>query len=77
MTCFNWIDYVLTQKLFKMGAKELNPVAKILNMFWAKLVGNVAIIIAAIFMHWVILVIPTALFLFACIWNAVQYARSK
>jgi hypothetical protein len=68
---------MLTQKLLKLGAKELNPVAKILNMFWAKLVVNVAIIVIAIFTHWVVLAIPTALFLFACIWNAVQYARSK
>ena len=73
MTCFNWIDYLLTRKLLKGGGRELNPILRKMDMFWVKLVINVAIIVVAILTYWAVLILPTALFLFACVWNWMQY----
>lgn len=72
VTVVNWTDYILTQKLLSLsGYQESNPILRKLNMFWVKLVINIFLIVITYLTHWLFLVIPTIILLFACVWNGV------
>jgi hypothetical protein len=73
---FNWLDYWLTRKIIAKGGKELNPIIKFIGLLPSKIVGSILVVAAGYFSVWA-LAAPTLAIAGACVWNTIQFKRSK
>jgi hypothetical protein len=71
----NVIDWYLSKRAVDRGGTELNPIPKKFGLGTIKLIACPLFIAAGYFLHWLILIIPNALMLAACIWNYVQLKK--
>lgn len=73
----NIYDVYLTNKALKLGAKELNPIARKFGIYIPKLIFVPLCIMLSYFTQWWVLVIPTGIMIGLTIWNMNQYKKIK
>jgi hypothetical protein len=73
---FNWLDYWLTKTVIAKGGTELNPIIKFIGLLPSKIVGSILVVAAGYFSIYA-LIAPTLAMAGVCVWNYVQFKKSK
>jgi hypothetical protein len=72
----NYIDYWLTQKVLKLGAKEINPIVRWLRLIPSKVIGTIILTTGYILTSNVKIWYGIDFILLGiCIWNFVQFKK--
>lgn len=71
----NVFDVWLTKKALRMGARELNPIARKFGLYLPKLIFVPICVMLAYFTAWWILVIPTGIMIGLTVWNIKEYKK--